>query len=73
LVGVGAGIEVRSGEDLTRGIRSVLADPAGAARSGALGREEILKHVGSARSNAELLAGLIQVDETPRRPLSPPG
>jgi 3-deoxy-D-manno-octulosonic-acid transferase len=56
LVRAGAGIEVRTEEDLTRQVRQVLANPQRAEELGGKGRDEIFKHVGSARRNADLLA-----------------
>ena len=43
-------------EDLVQQIAGILSNPDGAQRLGKRGREEILRHVGSARKNAELLA-----------------
>ncbi len=56
LVRAGAGIQVEGIEDLVRQIAGVLSNPDGAQRLGKIGRKEILRHVGSARKNAELLA-----------------
>ncbi len=55
LVRVGAGIQVNGVEDLVRQVAGILSDPDSARRTGMKGREEILRHVGSARRNAELL------------------
>lgn len=54
LVRVGAGIEVNGVEALTVHMRQILSDPLTAANLGEKGREAILRHVGSARRNAEL-------------------
>ncbi len=56
LVHAGSGIQVKGVEDLVRQIAWVLSDPEEAERLGMKGRDEILRHVGSARKNAELLA-----------------
>ncbi len=52
----GAGIQVEGIEDLVQQIAGVLSNPDGAQGLGKRGREEILRHVGSARKDAELLA-----------------
>ncbi len=59
LVSAGSGIEVTGTEDLIREVAGVLSNPARAEILGKRGREEILKHVGSARKNAEILAKLL--------------
>jgi 3-deoxy-D-manno-octulosonic-acid transferase len=56
LVRAGSGIQVKGIEDLVRQVTGILSDPDRARKSGMKGREEILRHVGSARKNAELLA-----------------
>jgi 3-deoxy-D-manno-octulosonic-acid transferase len=55
LIHVGAGIEVRGTEDLELHMSRILSDVHGAAPLGQKGRDAILRHVGSARRNAELL------------------
>lgn len=59
LVRAGAGMEVSTGADLVRKVTEVLSEPEKAELLGKKGREEILRHVGSARKNAELLTRLI--------------
>jgi len=56
LVGAGSGIEVKGVEGLVKQVAAILSDPNSAQRLGMKGREEILRHVGSARKNAEFLA-----------------
>jgi 3-deoxy-D-manno-octulosonic-acid transferase len=56
LVRAGAGIQVEGIDDLVQQISGILSNPDEAQRLGTRGREEILRHVGSARKNAELLA-----------------
>jgi len=60
LVRAGAGIEVRTKEDLTLRVEEALANPQRAEELGRKGRDEIFKHVGSARRNAQLLAQYLQ-------------
>jgi 3-deoxy-D-manno-octulosonic-acid transferase len=61
LVRCGAGIEVKSVQDLVTRATEMLSDPQDALSRGSRGRKEILKNVGSARKNAELLAELVGV------------
>ncbi len=68
LVRVGAGIQVSGAEDLTRRLDEILSDPERTAARGAVGREAILKHVGSARRNAEMLARLLRKGNRDREP-----
>jgi len=56
LVRVGAGIEVKSSDDLALRVERILSDPQKSAELGRKGREEILKHSGSAAKNAEILS-----------------
>jgi 3-deoxy-D-manno-octulosonic-acid transferase len=60
LVAAGAGIPVSGLGDLTRKLHDILSAPEPAAARGAAGRESILKHVGSARRNAEMLMHLLK-------------
>jgi 3-deoxy-D-manno-octulosonic-acid transferase len=60
LVRTGAGIEVRGQDDLMEFVSQALADPQRTNDLGARGREAILKHVGSARRNAEILVACVQ-------------
>ncbi len=55
LVSVGAGIEIKGVNDLVSGVDKILSDPNWAYERGRKGREEILKHSGSASRNAEIL------------------
>ena len=59
LVRVGAGMEVTSTSDLVRKTGEVLSNPQEAELLGRKGREEILRHMGSAGRNAALLTRLI--------------
>ncbi len=59
LVRAGSGIQVKGIEELSREVAGILSDPDRARRLGMKGREEILRHVGTARKNAELLAGCL--------------
>ncbi|MEJ2718601.1 MAG: 3-deoxy-D-manno-octulosonic acid transferase [Deltaproteobacteria bacterium] len=59
LVNTGAGIEVRSLKELTRRMAEFLTDEEEASCLGKLGQQEVLRHLGSARKNAEMLAGLL--------------
>jgi len=56
----GGGIEVSGQEELTERITETLSDPVRAVDLGARGRDEILRHKGSATRNAELLFNQIQ-------------
>ena len=60
LVAAGAGIQVSGVGDLTHQLERIMSDPESAAARGETGRKAILKHVGSARRNAEMLAGLLK-------------
>ncbi len=60
LIRADAGVEVHNADDLAHEIEKSLADPASAENRGRAGREAILKHVGSAEKNAELLTNLIR-------------
>ncbi len=55
LVRAGAGIEVEGTKDLISQVERILSDPGKAENLGGKGREEILKHAGSAAKNAEIL------------------
>ncbi|MBI4962077.1 MAG: 3-deoxy-D-manno-octulosonic acid transferase [Desulfomonile tiedjei] len=59
LVRAGAGREVAGTSDLVKKATEVLSNPQEAERLGKKGREEILRQVGSAKKNAELLTRLI--------------
>jgi len=59
LVRVGAGIEVTGVGNLTQRISDFLSDPEETAHIGKKGRDEFLRHVGSAAKNAEMLAELL--------------
>jgi 3-deoxy-D-manno-octulosonic-acid transferase len=59
LVSAGAGMQVATGSDLVRKVTEVLSQPDKAELLGRKGREEILRHVGSARKNAEMLTRLL--------------
>lgn len=59
LVEAESGIQVRTEEELARRVGEMLADPGKARRVGQKGREAILRHVGSAKRNAELLVKLL--------------
>jgi len=58
----GAGRKVTEVDDLVRRIDEALADPQGTQAAGERGRAEILRHAGSAATNAELLIGLLRSD-----------
>jgi len=59
LVSAGAGMQVSTGSDLVKRVTEVLSQPAKAELLGKKGREEILRHVGSAGKNAEMLTRLL--------------
>jgi 3-deoxy-D-manno-octulosonic-acid transferase len=59
LIRTGCGTEVRNAEELTSRITGHLADPIEAHRLGQLGREEVLRHMGSSRKNAQMLGELL--------------
>jgi 3-deoxy-D-manno-octulosonic-acid transferase len=59
LMRTGAGMEVSTGSDLVAKVTEVLSEPKKADQLGKKGREEILRHVGSAKKNAEILTRLI--------------
>jgi len=59
LVSVGAGMEVSNVSDLVRKVAEVLSDPGKAQLLGKKGREEIMRHVGSAMKNAKMLTQLV--------------
>jgi 3-deoxy-D-manno-octulosonic-acid transferase len=61
LVASGAGMSVSTVSDLTRKITEVLSEPERANLLGKKGREEILRHVGSAKKSAEILTHLISI------------
>ncbi len=63
LVSAGSGVEVTGTEDLVRKVAGVLSDPARAEILGKRGREEILKHIGSSRRNAEILAKYVSTSQ----------
>lgn len=67
LISAGAGIEVRGAEDLADRVRKILSDPQTASELGTRGREAVLKHVGSARRNAVLLADHLEAKAVPLR------
>jgi 3-deoxy-D-manno-octulosonic-acid transferase len=56
----GAGIEISSAADLARKVTEVLSEPEKTDLLGKKGSEEILRHVGSAKKNAEMLTRLIE-------------
>lgn len=56
----GAGIEISSASDLVRKVTEMLLEPEKADLLGIKGSEEILRHVGSAKKNAEMLTRLIE-------------
>lgn len=60
LVGVEAGIEVTGVTDLVSGIDDILSHPERFTRRAERGRAEILRHVGSAATNAGLLVRLLE-------------
>jgi 3-deoxy-D-manno-octulosonic-acid transferase len=60
LKAVGAGIQVRGAEDIVRWCTEMLSNPEEAQARGKRGRDEILKNVGSAKKNAELLVQLLK-------------
>lgn len=60
IVRTGAGAVVSGVADLTARVDAILSDPETSKIRGSQGRSEILKHVGSARKNAELLTGLLR-------------
>jgi len=64
LVRAGAGIQVKGIDDLVRQVAGILSDPDSARRLGMKGREEILRHVGSARKNAQILAECLSASQT---------
>jgi len=59
LMRTGAGIEVTGAGDLVARIDAILSDPATYGTLAGNGSREILKHVGSARKNAESLSRLL--------------
>jgi len=59
LLATGAGMKVASTADLVRRVSELLSEPEKAELLGKKGREEILRHVGSARKSAEMLTRLI--------------
>jgi 3-deoxy-D-manno-octulosonic-acid transferase len=64
LVRAGSGIQVRGVDDLVRQAVEILSDPDSARRAGMKGREEILRHVGSAGKNAQILAQCLSAIRT---------
>jgi 3-deoxy-D-manno-octulosonic-acid transferase len=75
LVWTGAGIEVRNVEEITVRAAEILRDPEKARRLGEGGRQEVLRHLGSATKDAQMLAQLlVNPEETSRckTDLSPP-
>jgi 3-deoxy-D-manno-octulosonic-acid transferase len=60
LVSAGAGIPIRGAEDIVRWCSEMLSNPEEAQARGKRGRDEILKNVGSAKKNAELLVELLK-------------
>jgi len=60
LTSSGAGREVTGGKDLASQAEKLLADRETATKLGDAGRREIMRHVGCARRNAELLAELLK-------------
>ncbi|MFZ5868086.1 MAG: 3-deoxy-D-manno-octulosonic acid transferase [Thermodesulfobacteriota bacterium] len=60
LVRTGAGIEVRTGRDLSRRVIEALSNLERTSAVGARARTEVLKHAGSARRNAQALIELLE-------------
>jgi 3-deoxy-D-manno-octulosonic-acid transferase len=60
LIASGAGIQVNGTDDIVRWCSETLANPDDARARGKRGRDEILKNVGSARKNADLLIELLK-------------
>ncbi len=61
LIRTGAGIEVAGAEDLAARVDEILSAPEAYGTLAENGRHEILKHVGSARKNAECLSTLLSI------------
>lgn len=61
LTAAGAGIQVNGAEDIVDWCSKMLSNPDEARDRGKRGRVEILKHVGSARKNVELLVKLLGI------------
>jgi 3-deoxy-D-manno-octulosonic-acid transferase len=61
LVRCGAGIEVNSAQDLANSASEMLLNPQDALSRGRRGRKEVLKNVGSAQTNAQLLVALMSL------------
>jgi 3-deoxy-D-manno-octulosonic-acid transferase len=59
LLAAGAGMKVSTASDLVRRVTELLSEPEKAELLGEKGKEEILRHVGSARKSAEMLTRLI--------------
>jgi 3-deoxy-D-manno-octulosonic-acid transferase len=59
LIRTGSAAEVRNAEDLANRVAERLADPVETRRVGLLGREEVLRHVGSSKRNARMLGELL--------------
>jgi hypothetical protein len=60
LVRTGAGMEVRTGRDLSRRVIEALSNLEQISAVGARARTEVLKHAGSARRNAQALMELLR-------------
>jgi 3-deoxy-D-manno-octulosonic-acid transferase len=61
---VGAGIEIKGKEDLVAGLTEALSNLEKTSDLGIRGREEVMKHVGSADRNARILVELLTIKET---------
>ncbi|AFM23867.1 3-deoxy-D-manno-octulosonic acid transferase [Desulfomonile tiedjei] len=67
LVSAGAGIQVRDTSDLVRWVAAMLSDRSDAEERGMRGKQEIMKHIGSSRRNAQILVNSLKARRIDRQ------